>query len=638
MADPGEVSGGQPEPESVPAGHGARMRALPLALAGLVGVIFALIVVLNLAREYRTPGFRFLPVVYSPVGPGDDWAHYANVAKVLAGHVPVYDPYISENRGRHNLYYLSRNLSYVLTAVGGWLFGDVVYAYAVNQFIFPALNFLLLYYLLYVLTASRWYSGAAAMLIIVLYQFLFVDPPFLRPRGIAALWQAGWVSQSVQLNEFARSPNILVTNVGLVAYMLGLHRVWKRPTRTAGIVTGILLGASGYLYALTGAVAWSVFFVLIVMAWREREIRRTLALVLLIAAVVDLGLLAALVYQRWYLGGFVADLLEGTRASFSSSARIWPLLRFTAWGVLMVVLARGADRTYLRAVLVACAGLYLGAQLFAGDYIGYRMAYRAILAIWLALSAAVSYRAFTDAAEWRARRRRADATARSFGWRRRSAVFASATLITLLLAFGATIQVTTFRATSDEFHDRTGLRDLARWLHQHARKEDVVVSLDPEVLTLLPVYSHVYTYVPIRVLGASSKEERLARLYDALAYARVPIAEFKWALERPLGTGTRRSALGDQLDRDIVLFDTVLFWDEFNRGDGRPPDWRTVTALVDGYARFLDSGQRPFRNRADFFVLPDAQFATGRLFSIDPRRLDERRLVGRAGGFVVYRL
>ena len=69
------------------------------------------------------------------------------------------------------------------------------------------------------------------------------------------------------------------------------------------------------------------------------------------------------------------------------------------------------------------------------------------------------------------------------------------------------------------YNDRRDLKVFFQKLNENSNKNDVVMTLDPEIQYKIPVYTHLNLYNPnVLIIGFTGRKERVARLYDAMKF------------------------------------------------------------------------------------------------------------------------
>jgi hypothetical protein len=80
-----------------------------------------------------------------------------------------------------------------------------------------------------------------------------------------------------------------------------------------------------------------------------------------------------------------------------------------------------------------------------------------------------------------------------------------------LLLFGAVWQVTFTTNMSDTFHLPKEHTELYNWLNDNTQNDDVLATIDSEMILLLPVYTHMNNYVPNGITEATPLAENIQR-------------------------------------------------------------------------------------------------------------------------------
>ena len=106
-------------------------------------------------------------------------------------------------------------------------------------------------------------------------------------------------------------------------------------------------------------------------------------------------------------------------------------------------------------------------------------------------------------------------------------------VFTLITALASNIQ-TTKAIRYQWYNDRRNLRGLFKKLNESTKKNDIIMTVDPEIQFRIPVYTHFNLYNPNIInssFGFMGREERVNRLYDAMTFFKINPEALKYLLE-----------------------------------------------------------------------------------------------------------
>ena len=108
-------------------------------------------------------------------------------------------------------------------------------------------------------------------------------------------------------------------------------------------------------------------------------------------------------------------------------------------------------------------------------------------------------------------------------------------------------------------YDNRNYQSMFDWLKQNTQKDEVVLAFDPELLILIPIYTHLNIYLPAKMMSVTNEMERKQRLFDTLKYLTIPPDVYKNILFRINNPGiTKNNSLVNSNSRilNYILFHT----------------------------------------------------------------------------------
>ena len=186
----------------------------------LVGLIFSTSNILNSYSSRTNDEFNFLPI-----GEWDDLYYYSYARELLDGNLYSSDSQVKEYKQELTIN-TSYGISYFFTGISSWLTKDVVSGYYINRFIFPVINFILLFFLLAYLTKNFLYSIFCALLIIFFYDYFTLSFPYLNFHKIKSILYSNLAFDGFNYG-FYRIPNIAFTNIISLLSMVSFYSFIK---------------------------------------------------------------------------------------------------------------------------------------------------------------------------------------------------------------------------------------------------------------------------------------------------------------------------------------------------------------------------------------------------------------------------
>lgn len=419
----------------------------------------------------------FVPVRYGTSGYGDDYFYYTFVRSFLSKPGFASDPISYEHRDEVTPH-VSYTVSLWLASIGGFFTKNTDHAYAFNFFVYPAVTVGLIYLLFYSLTRARWLSAFFA------FRSIFI------------------------FSEMERTPNILITNIFLTILVYLFFRLLELDDRHRApalipFFIGILPGTS-MENAIIGA-GWSI--VLALAYGRQIGVKRLAFIAggsIVIASpflwlwirsapgqaiLLEYGNLYMESQHAFYLREFVAEVVK------LGVPLLWMSL-FDFRHRKFVMLIQGT----LLLMYVAASPLLgsFGARhvVFRGaELIAYTTTYASLILIFQEL---VSKRSLTVGRNVRT-------------------VFRA--VLAIVIVGYATVRFQQHLAAAAELSQRGRDRqfyELAHWSAATSSPSDVYITLDPDLLLNLSVYSPARAYLPQALLSYVFTPERSLRLFDIL--------------------------------------------------------------------------------------------------------------------------
>jgi len=232
----------------------------------LVGLIFSTSNILNSYSSRTNDEFNFLPI-----GEWDDLYYYSYARELLDGNLYSSDSQVKEYKQELTIN-TSYGISYFFTGISSWLTKDVVSGYYINRFIFPVINFILLFFLLAYLTKNFLYSIFCALLIIFFYDYFTLSFPYLNFHKIKSILYSNLTFDGFSYG-FYRIPNIAFTNIISLLSMVSFYSFINNKKINSFLFICLILVVSAYTYLITFVICGCIFLIAFIYLLKQQLVR-----------------------------------------------------------------------------------------------------------------------------------------------------------------------------------------------------------------------------------------------------------------------------------------------------------------------------------------------------------------------------
>jgi hypothetical protein len=459
---------------------------------------------------------------------GDTYQYGALVMGAVKGNLLSGSPTAKE-KSQGGSVELLKAVPTALAAVPSWITSDRRISIVVTRCLFPGIIFLLCYVLLgFFLDNSRVCVFAALYILFYLPSwYIFTSSPEII-KSLKVLF--GYWGVILTVNEYDYSTNFrfLITSVSSCVF---LATIWsfvtleRRQAWWAFFLAFILSVALAFNYPPQTIVGYLILTGLTAMFLLEKEMRKGFVFFGL-----GLSILAALALMNYpnlvarysndtnSFGSIWNVSFSGVREGVTFGGALSLLVKYALITVLSVY-AAGSDRELRRWLIVlGLIGLiFIILDLFANNsLVSYRLLYRAHSLVWLCFVAAACIGWFSRSSmKWIER----------FGpWQnrvRRAIVFLSILLVIVVPLVGFS------RFAWKNFQDRThylekGQYEAYQWLRKNSPKGSVVLAMDWDDVSLIPMYTDNYLFFGHLIVDNRSPVEEVARYLQAWSMLGLP--------------------------------------------------------------------------------------------------------------------
>ena len=449
---------------------------------------------------------------YTPLVAGDvnfytieETMYASNIRDVYDGHLIVTDSQIYENKNKSNI--LTPWFTYLTLGLMTKLTGSVGNTFIISDFLFPALTFLVVYFIVNRVTHNHLVSILGGLgVLLISYAFALQSPAFytqnLIPFNFSRL---PYYIGRLPFTEFT----FLVFALAILFVYLAIETGKKRFVLLAGLLGGLQF----YTYVFN-AIGMSLGLSLLFLLFLIRREFRNLKIILAI------GLLAMVIGSQYILETInirqSADYSEFLLKVGTDYGRINPLylLRTLFYGALILPYLILKDKKMVLTILllfysIGLIGLNL--QLILGYNIQPRHYWFAILEpIGMILITIYFYEIFY--AKNVVKIFSTGLINKFIGIVQRNFKPITVVLILGLILHGTLMHISYAFTTYQDFTLSKSKLELFQWLDENTARDDVVMTLDIENNILLPVYTYNNIFLPNALISTSPVNETIERI------------------------------------------------------------------------------------------------------------------------------
>jgi len=392
----------------------------------------------------------------------------------------------------------------LILGIMSWLLGGVVNTYVFSYFFFTAMSSLLIYVFSYLLTKNKTISLLAPPLL------------FFSPTYILKFFN----DQIVQpISYFSRFYPVLVDFPIFAISLLLVFLLLKEQKWKFAVASGILGGLLFYTYFYY----WTFYLVFIGLLWGLYLVKKEWVLFkkLTISCFLSIAIGVTFFLNSLSTIANQTEILHRLNAALTRNPD-WPITLFLVGMIVMLVYVykRSEDRTsseknetsfYFLLVLILTGIVTMNVQVLMGYTINSR--HWLTTAIWPTLVLAGIY--ILNVVEWKILSKRENLI---FFFKHSIFLFMG-----VLLLFGIIWQVTFSYNTHPVYSLSNSQIELFEWLNDNTIRDEVVLSLDSEMILLVPVYTHNNNFIPNAVVEPIPIPEIIAR--RLVAYKMLGVSE-----------------------------------------------------------------------------------------------------------------
>lgn len=624
---------------------------LILITALFIGIILSYHNISYILKDSFDYDFHYIPIRWAEKAMSDDYFYYSHFREIIDGHFPYTDSDSFENKGTKS-HYISYTLSYLMSAIGGIFTDKIEHAYYFNSFVFPILNFILMYYLCFLITRNKRYSLLISVAIILFSWYMQIDIFFISIERLIGLVKLKFSSPlGLQLGNFSRAPNIMFTNIVLFIFIISLYKLTIKYDLRWFVLSSVFLGFTSYTYFPICVVSFCIVITYLFISWSDKVLRQKLIFIIIIAIIISsysfYWLLHGLIEQTPYY----LDFSEATDTGFPKYYGKIDFIKSSLTHIINVFLfSLVYYRNYRNintAILFGSIISLFSMQIIFGfnSHISNRMIYRGFLPLYMLIVFSILYHLWIDIFK----NRKISLKLLNFSIcdlnvnlsgnvksaiknirKQKSRI--SLCIITCLFATALFIQIRTNDRLQTGYNDQKSMIKLFDWLQNNTEKDDVVLTLDSELLLLLPVFTHLNLYIPNRLRSVTAKTERMERLYEGMKYLNITPVAFKYILSNMESHYELQNNNVEQIN--LNLFNLVIFYRQYLSTEITEEE---IEKLISEYKKVYNKNGSNFTYKIDYIIISKYNSIISKKFNIK-KMFDSNNLLFKSDWFSVYDL
>ena len=482
-------------------------------------LIFAIIHSIHWILPYIQFKEDFLPIFHSSIlswdRGGDDYFYYTFINDITNGNLIYNDPV---NKDYSNIYsiYNSFNLSLALASFSGIFFDNISNIYSFNYFVFPFLNFIITCLFL------KLFFRSTTIIILITFLTFYLSPS---PDALMAIIEVlkyfvfGLpidflnVDLVKDFNQFYRLPTNLITNMHLLISIYIVYCFFEVDRKKYKTLTGLFL-ASSIFFSISNFLVITVFFAIYFLnymklkSYKEQLYEIVFFIILMTPSMIfisenflKLDLIQDLIFEREKHNSIENT---GKDKSYNLIKNINLYFFLVILFLINQFLVKVDRKKLIQIFLVSNFILIFPLSIIFGDEYTYRL-YNRGSEIILTLFAFILIIKFIT-----------------------QIVINKINIIKIkyfkIIAYSFVILLNVYtilyETNKQQFNNHYNLNfsNLLKWININTRSNDVVVTIDPELIYNLPIYTNVDTYLTHTILSRSNLIQRSKRAVNVFKF------------------------------------------------------------------------------------------------------------------------
>lgn len=450
---------------------------------------------------------------------GDDYFYYTLVRDIIDGNILFSDPVNVEFKNIYSIYN-TYNFSVLMGAFGGLFFENINTIYSFNYFLFPFLNFIIIG-----LFTRLFIKEIHINILIVTLVVFFTSPlnahtfnQFLDVIKYFFLFFSDFIQTANLLtanNQLYRFPTLLTTNIHLFFTFWILLKFYTESNKTSlFIFCSLLLGISSFVSVQNFIILYSFIFFIFLIEFKSTHLRKAFfylaifstflslpGIILISETILKLDIFPSLVVEHEY---FNPVENPSYHKQFNLIAFITRSLKYLAL-IAFIYFFDLKNRKVLISILLSVFVPFLILNLFLGDHYGFRIFNRGGSLIVASVFFISIFNFLLKIKFFE------NIFVRKYSY---APIYI---FIFLINFYVLNFELKTVSKNLQSFYD-SDFTELYSWINSNTKKDDTFVTMDPDLIINLPIYSRANMYLPHSILSRSNLRDRITRVIQVSKY------------------------------------------------------------------------------------------------------------------------
>lgn len=268
----------------------------------LIGIVFSLDNIIYSVKDYFDDSFDYIAIRQA-----DDFIYYPHFREVIDWNVPSTDPDTYENKEVYSQW-ITFSLSSIISGIGGVFTGNIEHAYYFNNFFLPIINFLLIYFLFYLIIGNKNASIFFATFILLFNRIMVISFPYINiDRVYNLLFNITSIQGLDRLSEYTRAPNIMFSNIPFFLFAISLYKIINNYKPKWLIIGFLSLGATTYSYLPVSILSYFIILTAIVFYFKNGETIKKLIYLFFLGLIISSPAIFILFSELYFKSEFALD-------------------------------------------------------------------------------------------------------------------------------------------------------------------------------------------------------------------------------------------------------------------------------------------------------------------------------------------
>ena len=265
-------------------------------IALLIGTAFSFHWMYGLYQQNISDNYEYVPIRFASETKSDDLVYYSIIRNIIDGHYLPADHVYEENRHfdiKRKHWAGTYHFSLLMSSIGGLITGSIEHAYYFNHFFYPAINFLLIFFLMRRITCLA-YASLLLATIVIIFPTIY-DPneliQYVPKLFSGAVGSSGdYLRSTPYAAQIDRTPNLQFTNIQLFVFVIFLYLFFQEKKQSLGVMVGLILslGISSITSIHNFLLCYSIFLLTAQFYFPKPEELKKLTLIFGVSSVLSI--------------------------------------------------------------------------------------------------------------------------------------------------------------------------------------------------------------------------------------------------------------------------------------------------------------------------------------------------------------